>query len=162
MKQNVIYFSVIMILFLLANPFGQTKPADTKQAAIDKLHPPLVEAPAPMGIKLLQGYVHRSATDFEGNKVGQIYKEGGVKIRYEIGMSQGHAVNLDQKNNYQWYKEQIVHGGKVKLALDKKNMLIITLPLDAKSSWHAANFYGEIKKPEHIVDMILMVFTFEL
>lgn len=50
---------------------------------------------------------------------------------------------------------------KVKLALDRETTLLITIPLDEKSSWHAANFYGEIKKPEDIVDMTLMVLTFE-
>jgi hypothetical protein len=34
------------------------------------------------------------------------------------------------------------------------------MPLD-EGSWYAANFYGEIKKPEDIVDMTLMVLTFE-
>ena len=43
---------------------------------------------------------------------------------------------------------------RLSLALDKENTLLITIPLDEKSSWHAANFYGEIKKPEDLVDML--------
>ena len=77
-------------------------------------------------------------------------------------MSQGHAVDMNLKKRYKWHKEQTVHGRKVKLALDHDNTLLITIPLDEKSSWPAANFYGEIKKPENMVDMILMVLAFEL
>jgi S-adenosylmethionine-dependent methyltransferase len=128
---------------------------------LDRLHPSLLEAPAPMGMQLLAGYQHEAATDFEGNEVGQIWKENGIKIRYEIGISQGHAVDLDMKNSYQWSREQTVHGRIVKLAIDRENVLLITIPLNNKSSWHAANFYGDIKNPQDMVDMILMVLTFK-
>ncbi len=137
------------------------KQKDAKGAILESLHPSLAEASAPMGIKLLTGYTHKAGTDFEGNKVGVISKEGGVKIRYEIGMSQGHAVDLNMKDRYRWYKEQIIQGRKIKLALDRENELLITIPLDEKSSWNAANFYGVIKKPEDMVDMTLMILSVE-
>jgi hypothetical protein len=165
MKQILVttYYSILIVIIALSASLAQEtkkQEKDAKETVLGRLHPSLVESPPPMNIELLAGYAHKAATDFEGNKVGYIWKESGVKIRYEIGMSQGHAVDLDLKNTYQWFREQIMQGRKVKLALDRENTLLITIPLDKKSSWHAANFYGEIRKPEDIVDMMLMILTF--
>src|SRR5688572_13636746 len=159
--------SMIMLIALNVSLAQDTskkekKEKDAEETVLDRLHPPQIESPPPMGIKLLAGYAHKSSTDFEGNKVGYIWKDNGVRIRYEIGMSQGHAVDLDLKSIYQWFREQMAHSRKIKIALDRENILLITIPLDEKTTWHAANFYGEIRKPEDSVDMIFMVLTFEL
>lgn len=156
----IVRYSVLLVLIGFGISLGQD--VNKKGSILDNLHPSLAEASAPLGIRLLPGYKHEAAVDFEGNKVGRIWEENGIKITYGIGMSQGHAVDLSMRNRYQWHKEQIVQGRKVKLALNKENILIITIPLNESSSWQAANFYGEVKKPEDTVDMILMILTFKL
>ncbi len=126
-----------------------------------QLHPEPVENDPPRGIKLLAGYKHRGATDFEGNQVGEISKSDGVKIKYAIGFSQGMAAGPEQKAAYVWYQEQKVNSRIIRYSLGKTRVLIISVPLDDDpNSLHAANFYGTIKKPEDIADMFLMILPF--
>lgn len=131
------------------------------KTVLRQLHPDLVEIDPPRGIRLLSGYKHKGATNFEGNQVGEISKSHGVKIKYEMGFSQGLAVDPDQKAAYLWYREQEVNGRITRYALSKRNVLMISIQLgDAPSSLHAANFYGEIRKLDDIADMLLMVLPF--
>jgi hypothetical protein len=45
--------------------------------------------------------------------------------------------------------------------LSKKNVLMISIALDdAPSSLHPVNFYGEIRRPDDIADMLLLVLPF--
>lgn len=169
MKHSLFTTRCMVTLFVIAfaaSSFSFAQKAskqrvDPKRTTLEQLHPPLVESEPPKGISLLIGYKHRSGTDFEGNNVGEVLKAGGLKIRYEIGFSQGEAVESSQKNKYLWYREQSINGRIVKYALNRSRTLIITIPLDATpNTWHAANFYGEIKRPEDIADMLLMVLPF--
>lgn len=132
-----------------------------QQTVLQQLHPELVESDPPKSIRLLAGYKHKSAIDFEGNQVGEISKSDGVKIKYEMGFSQGMAVDPGQKAAYVWYREQKVDGRIIRYALSKNNTLIISIPFsDDPNSLHVANFYGTIKKPEDIADMLLMILPF--
>jgi hypothetical protein len=128
-----------------------------------QLHPKPVESDPPKGIRLLAGYKHKSATDFEGNQVGEISKRDGVKIKYELGFSQGMAVNVDQKAAYVWYREQKTNMRTAHYALNKAHVLMMSIPLDDEpNTLHVANFYGTIEKPEDIADMLLMILPFAL
>jgi hypothetical protein len=129
-----------------------------EQAVLRQLHPDPVESDSPKGIGMLAGYRHKSATDFEGNQVGVISKRDGVKIKYEMGFFEGMAVDADQKATYVWYREQNMNGRLTRYALSKSNILMISIPLDdTPNTLHVANFYGRIKKPQDIADMLLMV-----
>jgi hypothetical protein len=117
--------------------------------------------PPPKGINLLAGYKHKAATDFEGNQVGEISMSDGIKIKYEMGFSQGMAVDPNQKNVYVWYREQKLNSRITRYALSKDNILIISVPLsDEPNTLHAANFYGQIRNPDDIADMLLMILPF--
>ena len=136
----------------------QSRPQPT---VVRQLHPELIEGDPPTGVRLIVGYKHKGATDFEGNQVGEISKSDGVKVRYEMGFSQGLAVNPDQKATYVWYREQKVNDRINRYALSKDKILIISIPLsDDPKTLHVANFYGTIKKPEDVADMLLMVLPF--
>jgi hypothetical protein len=136
---------------------GKQNPAQQK-TVLRQLNPDLIESDAPQGIRLLAGYTHKSATDFEGNQVGEISKSKGVKIKYEMGFSQGMAVDPAQKASYIWYQEQKANGRVVRYALNKNKILIISIPLSSEpDSLHAANFYGTIKNPADVADMLLMI-----
>jgi hypothetical protein len=156
---------VLAILFALSGASSaqdrskqQTRP---EQPVLEQLHPEPVETEPPTGIRLLVGYTHKSATDFEGNQVGEISKSDGVKIKYEMGFSQGMAIDPAQKATYVWYREQKVNGRINRYALSKKNVLMISIPLDdAPNTLHVANFYGKIQKPDDIGDILLMILPF--
>jgi len=140
---------------------GSKQEAAPQKTVLRQLHPEPVESDPPKGIELLAGYKHKNATDFEGNQVGEISKRDGVKIKYEIGFSQGMAVDADQKTPYIWYREQKANGRITRYALSKSNILMISIPLDDElNTLHVANFYGTIQKPEDIADMLLMVLPF--
>lgn len=136
----------------------ETAPQET---VLRQLHPEPAENDPPKGISLLAGYKHKSAKDFEGNQVGEILKSDGVKIKYEIGFSQGMAADPDQKAAYVWYREQNLRSRTIRCALRKDNVLVISVPLDiAPNTLHAANFYGTIRTQNDIADMLLMILPF--
>lgn len=156
---------VVAILLFVANSSSaqdRKKEQDRPEHMIlGQLHPGVIDADPPKGIKLLAGYKHKAATDFEGNRVGEISKSDGVKIKYEMGFSQGMAVDPDQKAVYVWYREQKVNGRITRYALSKGNVLMISVPLgDEPNTLHAANFYGQIRSPDDIADMLLMILPF--
>jgi hypothetical protein len=158
----VALFAIVFVssVFLFAQEAGKQK-LDPKRAILEQMHPSPIEAEPPQGVRLLAGYKHKAATDFEGTGAGEIWKDGGLKIRYEMGLSQGQAVEPNERGKYLWYREQIVNGRVVRFALTKKKMLMITIPLDnTPNTWHAANFYGEIKRSEDIAEMLLMILPF--
>jgi len=165
MSNSLIKISLVIMTFAIALGFlspclAQVERESRSQETVRQLHPGPVENDPPTGIKLLAGYKHKSVTDFEGNQVGEISKGRGVKIKYEIGSSQGLAVDSVEKSSYNWYQEQKVGSRIVKYALKKHN-LVISIPLsDDPTSLHAANFYGTITKPEDIADLLLMILPF--
>jgi hypothetical protein len=156
---------VMAILFLAANSSiaqDRKKEQDRpEQAVLRGLHPGLTNVAPPKGINLLAGYKHKAGTDFEGNQVGEISKNDGIKIEYEMGFSQGMAVDADKKNLYVWYREQKVNGREAKYALSIDNILIISVPLsDEPNTLHVANFYCQIRSPDDIADVLLMILPF--
>jgi hypothetical protein len=160
-KISLVIMALAITLGFLSPCLAQVEREPRSQETVRQLHPEPVENDPPTGIKLLAGYKHKSVTDFEGNQVGEISKGRGVKIKYEIGFSQGLAVDSVKKSSYDWYQEQKVGSGIVKYALKKHNLLVISIPLsDDPTSLHAANFYGTITKPEDIADMLLMILPF--
>jgi hypothetical protein len=156
----VIAFALAVSSLSFAQDTNRPK-SNSKRTVIEQLHPKLVETKPPEGIILLAGYKHRAGMDFEGNQVGEISKPARLKIKYEMGFSQGLAVDPVQETTYVWYREQKVNGRLVRYALNKSNVLIISVSLsDELGTLHAANFYGAIRRPDDIADMLLMVVPF--
>ena len=156
---------VLAIVLAVSNSsFAQARKKEQKGSeptVMRQLHPDFAEIDPPKGIRLLSGYKHKGATDFEGNEVGEISRSDGVRIKYEMGFSQGFAVDPDQKAAYRWYREQNVNGRITRYALSKRNVLMISIPLGAApKSLHVANFYGKIRRRDDIADMLLMILPF--
>jgi hypothetical protein len=72
------------------------------------------------GIELLPGYTYKNipGVDTYG---GEISKEGGMIIDIEYGLA-GAWVKSSNLNTYAWYKEQIINGHKVAIALIKPGL----------------------------------------
>lgn len=135
------------------------------------------QSPPPGGIRLLNGYEYEER-DTLGvlSASGTIYRENGLLIEFEEGMSQGYAADPADRARYAWFKERTANGGKVYVALIKKgvksvwepdkprskefgNILLVTYPLgDIKN--HAINFNAEILSDEELVDALMMILTF--
>ena len=129
------------------------------------------------GIRLLEGYKYKKGNTVDA-LIGTISKHGGLLIEFEAGLNQGFAADPKEKDKYLWYREQIVNGRKVMLALIKPglktvwepdnprspemgNILLITFPLDIQRD-HAVNFRAEVLNPQEVADMLLMVLTFDV
>src|SRR2546421_299167 len=107
------------------------------------------------GIKLLDGYKIKKERAVDA-AAWTIYKDGGLSIEYEAGMNEGLWADAKQRSRYLWYREQVVNGHKVMLALTKPgfktvwepdnprnlelgNILLVTFPLGIQAD-HTANF----------------------
>jgi hypothetical protein len=131
----------------------------------------------PGWIKLLPGYsMHREhAVDASS---WTIEKGTSLTISYEAGPSEGPAADPGKQNIYAWYKEQIVNGHKVRVALIKPglttdfepannrgkepgNILLVTFLLGSEKSGFAANFVAKVANSEEVADVLLMAFTFD-
>ena len=130
------------------------------------------------GIQLLNGYKYRKG---EGlgvlSAVGTIYKENGLIIEIEEGLSQGYAANRTSIGKYAWFKEQVINGQSVRIALTAKgvktvwepdrprdsrtgHILLVTFPLSNQVN-HAVNFRAELLNEEELADALLMILTFD-
>ncbi len=129
------------------------------------------------GIRLLEGYHINQARALDA-RTWTIAKKGGPRIDFEAGPSEGMWADPKNKRQYAWYKEQTVNGYKVQVALIKPgvktgwepaksqvsepgNIVLVTFILDEHNLSFTANFAAKVTSPEEIVDVLLMVLTFD-
>lgn len=128
------------------------------------------------GIKLLDGYSAKRGSAIDA-VAWTIQGKSGLVIHFEAGPSEGCAVDLKNREKYQWYREQTVNGRTTFLALIKPglktdadldaernlppgNILLVTFPLGGSRD-HAANFVAKVANSEEMVDVLLMALTFD-
>jgi len=150
--------------------------ATTAIAVLLLLSTALADDPPYGGVKLLEGYRYKRSRSVDTIN-GLIYKEGGLSIEFESGISEGYAVDPKELKNYIWYREQEINGHKVFLALTQsgvgtrwepekprrsgsRHILIVTFP-GKFGPMDAANFHAEVLNDTEIADMLLMVLTFD-
>jgi hypothetical protein len=136
----------------------------------------LADDPPYGGLKLLDGYRYKRGRTMDTIN-GLIYKDGGLSIEFESGISEGYAADPEQKAKYLWYREQLINGHKVFLALGEGDtatkwkperprssklgrVLIVTFPGTFGQN-DAANFYAEVLDEKEIAEALLMVLTFD-
>ena len=119
----------------------------------DVAAPADVAALGPGDITLLPGYRHEAERG-KDTRIGRIWKEGGLTVRYDIGRGAGNAVKTHARDDLLWYKEQVVQGRQVLLGLTKDRTLYVTFPQTS------ANFSGKTMSDEDLVDMLVMVLTY--
>jgi len=118
----------------------------------------------PGGMKLLPGYTHRPLQGID-SVVGEIVKEGGLKISYEIGhvSKPGEPMvgggfrdrpKLLPKAKVRWYREQTINSQPVHVAFSKDRMLLVSFPEKGM------NFGAKIGSSEQFADAMLMIVTY--
>jgi len=144
MRVRIILLSLVLSLatFPTVGQNRKTVPSETTRAA------------APGDIRLLEGYRHIRRTGID-TAVGDIRKDGGVIIRYDIGRLAGlYAARCMTKGNCVWFKRQSVNGSEVWLGLTKEEEIIATFRNDY------ANFFAQTKSSEDIADFLTIVLTY--
>jgi hypothetical protein len=118
----------------------------------------------PGGMQLLSGYIHTPMQGID-SQVGEITKEGGLRISYEIGRvtppgqprmggSFLDRPKLAPRESVQWYREQTINGQSVHLAMTNDNVLLVSFP------GKGINFRSAIGSTEQLVDAMLMILTY--
>ncbi|MCA1612864.1 MAG: hypothetical protein LC800_01675 [Acidobacteria bacterium] len=115
---------------------------------------------APRGLKLPAGYEHKGEMDFEGTIWGEIWKKGGLQIKYLHSPVYGQIVKPQDKDSYLKYWEQVVNGRVVRFAFTKGKYLLISVPLDdTPDTINSATFSTKVEKPEDAADMVTMALS---
>jgi hypothetical protein len=108
----------------------------------------------PGRIKLLPGYQHKRLQGID-TRVGRIWKDGGLDIKYDIGFLAGDYADPKNMKEYTWFKQQSIGGHLVHCALDKSNTLVVSFPDSS------ANFMAAVKSQGDVADMLLMILTYQ-
>ena len=117
----------------------------------------------PSFVRLLPGYHYRN--DGFDSYAGQIWKDNGLTLNFDVpihsdsvgggGASVSAEINNLKKEDLLWLKEQMVNGLLVRIALTKKRRILVVYP---KTD---AGFYGTVKTDQDVVDVLLMVLTYQ-
>jgi hypothetical protein len=127
-------------------------------------------------VKLLPGYHIKSEPGLDV-VAWTIEKPGGLIVHFEAGLSEGLAVNPEDRDKYAWCRETTFNRQRVLLALTRPgveidpslnkernlppgSVLLVSYPLGGHKG-HAANFIGRVANSEEMLDMLLMVLTFD-
>ena len=110
-------------------------------------------------VTLLKGYKHKGQFGID-SRPGTIYKDGGLIITYDICGQAGCAIlpgNSRTDERFTAYTEQSINGIIIRIAFKKANPseCVMTLPK------YYANFVAQIKTPQEMADMLLMVLSFD-
>src|ERR1043166_574249 len=109
-----------------------------------------IQSDPPGGIRLLPGYQHRRLQSID-DVIGEIWKDGGLKIHYDIGAWGSNPDNCKTcEAPVLWRKEQVVNGQRVVCVLYQTKLLVINID-------GYASFQATIKTQQQQADMLLMI-----
>ena len=115
---------------------------------------PKSKVPAPGGMKLLPGYEHVPGCGID-TAAGDIKKEGGLTIGYDIGSLAGNAaMQYTDPKVSEWVKTEWINGYLVYIVLTKEKFLV------ASFNKAGANFFARINSQSDIDDFLKMVLTY--
>jgi hypothetical protein len=130
-------------------------------AAAPQAAPPADGDSGPGGIHLLEGYQHQREQG-EDSSPGRIWKEGGLTIRYDIGMLAGNYAQGRSKAERVWTKQQTVNGRRADIVKSKDGMVYVSFASekDDKRGDYPANFVATVKNDEEMADLLLIALTY--
>ena len=158
-ENSVMRRSVLIFSFCLLAMFSVAKDKKSDKSGLPS-----------NAISLVDGYKITTVTTVDTD-VWKIEKPGGMTIDFEAGPSAGFVVKESKIQGYFWYREQVVNGYDVLLALEEperngegahKRRLLVTFLLGrSKSSGYAANFSAELSNDQELADALVMILTFD-
>lgn len=125
-------------------------------------------------VQLLEGYSIKDTWAVDAHS-WTIEKNGGLRIDFEAGPNEGSWADPKNREQYDWYREQIVNGCRVRVALiraglrtvwnDKDDarpgrVLLVTYLIEGEESSFTANFKTKIVSERDLGDALLMALTF--
>lgn len=130
----------------------------------------------PGDLKLLEGYHAKHEWGVDA-LIFDIKKSGGPTVHFEAGPSEGSWADPEDRSKYAWYREQVVNGHKVRVALirpglktawepedarglEPGSILLVTFLLGGEKSAFTANFAAKVASQEEMADVLLMALTF--
>lgn len=134
-------------------------------AALSLVTSALFAADPPLGgMKLLPGYKHQPLQGID-SIVGEIKKEGGLRIMYEIGAvikpgaprfggSFTDRPKQTPKDQARWYDERVVGGQPMHVAYRKDNLLLVSFPQKGM------NLSATVRTADEMAEVLLMIMTY--
>jgi hypothetical protein len=132
----------------------------------------------PYGISMLDGYEYKER-DTLGvlSGSGLIFKDKGLLIEFEEGMSTCCAADPSKMLSYAWFKEQTIDGRKVYLAMIKTGLktgwepdrprnkqlggiLLASYPGEGLFKANGINFVAEILSDEELAEALLIILSY--
>jgi len=105
-------------------------------------------------VALLPGYQQQEGRSLDST-TGTIWKDGGVRIEYDIAGVYTDCKSCEWTKSEVWRKKQVVNGQKAVFVFTKSKMLVVSFP---KSH---ANFYATVHNEGELTDVLLMLATFK-
>jgi hypothetical protein len=105
-------------------------------------------------VKLLPGYKQQEGRSLDST-VGHIWKEGGLRISYDMAGVYTDCDSCDWTKGETWRKKQLINGQETVLVFTKSRRLVVSFPESH------ANFYATVRNESELTDMLLMLATFE-
>lgn len=112
-----------------------------------------ISVPHPFSITLLPGYQQQSGRSLDST-VGTVWKEGGLKIEYDVAGVWTDCKTCGWTDGEVWRKTQYVNHQKMVVVFTKSKRLVVSFP-DSQ-----ANFHATIRNESDIADVLLMLSTF--
>jgi hypothetical protein len=147
MKKRKFTLLAALFFFFVSGSFAQTKPLALPTPTVNTT----------LGnMKLLPGYVQMRRRGRDSS-VGNISKENGLEIRYDIGRMAGNYVSSfaeREKENVLWLKSHEVNGQKLSIVYLKDGKIYANFD-------DYANFFSTVKSNEELTDFLLMIMTYD-
>ena len=132
---------------------------------------------APGEIQLPSGYSLKQSQGVDAS-IWTIKGQNEFEINFEAGPNEGSWASAQDQADYSWYREEQLHGYRVRFALVKSGLktrwepdksrglppgdiLLVTFLLDGSRSDHTANFSAKIANRSELADTLLIIATFD-
>jgi hypothetical protein len=115
----------------------------------------------PGAIRLIDGYRHERLQGIDST-VGRIWKEGGLEIRYDIGVFAGNNAASVKPADRLWAMSQVIRGKSAEIVKAKNGFVTVTFSSDPKNKAgdSPANFYAKVSNEEELAALLLITMTY--
>jgi hypothetical protein len=106
--------------------------------------------------RLLPGYRITGSAGFEGDLHGEIWRDNGPTIRYDIDMAAADDAGSIPKEQQLWSQSQTVGGNKFICVYTRSEELVVRV-----SGRYIANFHAKIRDEKALAEVLLTILTLD-